>query len=299
LQAGGRGFESHRLHNMSSVVLLLSCRDKVGIVAGVSGWIASIGGNIIDAQQHTDAEDGVFFQRVSFTPPSGVNLDDLEQQFAVIAGQFGLDYQFCSLPHRPRTAILVSKHLHCLSDLLSRAHLGDLSIDVQLVISNHSDAEGISSMYGKPFVHLPVGTSDGERAEQEQQLASLLSSSSLELVILARYMLVLPQSVVAPWSAKMINIHHSFLPSFVGANPYRQAHDRGVKLIGATAHYVSENLDEGPIIAQDVVRVTHRDNVKELNRRGRDLETVVLANAVRAHVEHRILVMGNRTVVFE
>ena len=299
LQAGGRGFESHRLHDMSSVVLLLSCRDRAGIVAGVSGWIASIGGNIIDAQQHTDAQDGMFFQRVQFTPPDGVDLDDLEQRFAVVARELGLDHRFCALPYRPRTAILVSKHLHCLSDLLSRAHLHDLSIDVQAVISNHPDAQEISTMYRQQFVHLPVGSQDNGRAEQERQLAALLDSLSVDLVILARYMLVLPENIVTAWFPNMINIHHSFLPSFVGANPYRQAHDRGVKIIGATAHYVSEVLDEGPIIAQDVVRVSHRDDVRELSRRGRDLETVVLANAVRAHVEHRVLVVGNRTVVFE
>ena len=299
MQAGGRGFESHRLHHMGSVVLLLSCRDRSGIVAAVAGWVASIGGNIIDAQQHTDAEDGMFFQRVQFTPPTGASLEDLEQRFAEVAKQLGLDHRFCSLPYRPRTAILVSKHLHCLTDLLSRAHLGDLPIDVSLVVSNHGEAAEISAMYSKPFTHLPVGDTSSARVAQESALATVLDASAFDLVILARYMLVLPPTIVRPWFTRMINIHHSFLPSFVGANPYRQAHDRGVKIIGATAHYVSEVLDEGPIITQDVVRVSHRDDVSELTRRGRDLETVVLANAVRAHVEHRVLTFGNRTVVFE
>jgi formyltetrahydrofolate deformylase len=283
---------------MSSVVLLLSCRDRPGIVASVAGWVASVGGNIIDAQQHTDTEDGMFFQRVEFTPPSGVSRDDLEQKFAAIASDLGLEHRFCSLPYRPRTAILVSKQLHCATDLLSRAHLGDLSIDVQTVISNHADAAEICSMYDKKFVHLPVSDLPDARAEQEHQIASLLDAHRFDLVILARYMLVLPASVVVPWFTRMINIHHSFLPSFVGANPYRQAHDRGVKIIGATAHYVSEVLDEGPIIAQDVTPVSHRDDVQDLTRRGRNLEINVLANAVRAHVEHRILMFGNRTIVF-
>ena len=299
MQAGGRGFESHRLHNMSSVVLLLSCRDRPGIVAGVAGWVSAIGGNIIDAQQHTDAQDEMFFQRVQFTPPPGSALTDLESQFAAVAIELGLTYRFCSLPYRPRTAILVSKHLHCLGDLLSRAHLHDASIDVQLVVSNHGDAAEMCGMFRRPFVHLPVEATANGRSTQEQRLAMELDSHDLDLVILARYMLVLPSNIVRPWFGRMINIHHSFLPSFVGANPYRQAHDRGVKVIGATAHYVSEVLDEGPIIAQDVTRVTHRDDVQELSRRGRDLETLVLANAIRAHVEHRVLVVGNRTVVFE
>ena len=284
---------------MGSVVLLLSCHDRSGIVAAVAGWVASIGGNIIDAQQHTDAEDGMFFQRVQFTPPTGASLEDLEQRFAEVAKQLGLDHRFCSLPYRPRTAILVSKHLHCLTDLLSRAHLGDLPIDVSLVVSNHGEAAEISAMYSRPFTHLPVGDTSSARVAQESALATVLDASAFDLVILARYMLVLPPTIVRPWFTRMINIHHSFLPSFVGANPYRQAHDRGVKIIGATAHYVSEVLDEGPIITQDVVRVSHRDDVSELTRRGRDLETVVLANAVRAHVEHRVLTFGNRTVVFE
>jgi formyltetrahydrofolate deformylase len=289
---------------MSSVVLLLWCRDRPGIVAGVATWVAANGGNIIDAQQHTDAADGMFFQRVQFTPPSGASLAELEQRFAVVARDLGVGFRFKTLPYRPRTAVLVSKQLHCLTDLLGRAHLGDLAIDVQAVISQHEDAEEISSLFAKPFHHLPVANNgqavnEGKSREtQETQLAALLSSLQLDLVVLARYILVLPPTIVNAWSGRMINIHHSFLPSFVGANPYRQAHDRGVKIIGATAHFVSEQLDEGPIITQDVVQVSHRDDVQALTRRGRDLETVVLATAVRAHVEHRILTFGHRTIVF-
>lgn len=295
---------------MSSVVLLLSCRDRPGIVAGVATWVAGIGGNIIDAQQHTDTADAMFFQRVQFTPPSGASLAELEQRFAVVAQDLGVEFRFNTLPYRPRTAVLVSKQLHCLTDLLGRAHLGDLAIDVQAVISQHEDAAEMSSMYAIPFHHLPVanaghsadaahGVHTAEaRTTQATQLATLLSSLQLDLVVLARYMLVLPPTIVSAWRGRMINIHHSFLPSFVGANPYRQAHDRGVKIIGATAHFVSEQLDEGPIITQDVVQVSHRDDVQDLTRRGRDLETVVLATAVRAHVEHRILTFGNRTIVF-
>ncbi|MFM8643912.1 MAG: formyltetrahydrofolate deformylase [Actinomycetota bacterium] len=284
---------------MKHVVLLLSCQDRPGIVAGVTGWVAKIGGNITDAQQHTDHHDGMFFQRVKFTPPEGVSVPDLESKFRAVANDLKLNCQFCTLPFRPRTAILVSRHLHCLSDVLSRVQLDDVPIDVQFVASNHDDGREISEMFGYRFIHLPIEAGAATRLEQEAHLSRLLDKQSLDLVILARYMMVLPKHIVEPWFGRMINIHHSFLPSFVGANPYRQAHDRGVKVIGATAHYVSEVLDEGPIIAQDVVDVSHRDDVAALTRRGRDLETTVLAAAIRAHVEHRVLMFGNRTIVFD
>jgi formyltetrahydrofolate deformylase len=284
---------------MTDVVLLLSCRDRPGIVATVTGWVASVGGNITDAQQHTDPHDGSFFQRVRFTPPADASVDDLARRFATVAVTHDLTYRFCTLPYRPRTAILVSRQLHCLADILGRVQLGDLSLDVQFVVSNHEDAREITGMFGRRFLHEPVTEGDGGRAGQERRISELLDPASIDLVLLARYMLVLPGNIVEPWFGRMINIHHSFLPSFVGANPYRQAHDRGVKVIGATAHYVSTELDEGPIIAQDVVQVSHRDDVAALTRRGRDLETVVLARAIRAHLEHRVLVFGNRTVVFD
>ena len=284
---------------MTDVVLLLSCKDRPGIVASVASWVTSVGGNIVDAQQHTDSHDAMFFQRVRFTPPAAVALVELEQRFRRVAEELGLRYQFCGLQSRPRTAILVSKPLHCLVDLLGRVQLGDIAIDVQAIVSNHRDAEHVASMHGHRFEYLPVAQGTTGRADQEAGLSALLDSLSVDLVVLARYMLVLPPALVQRWSGRMINIHHSFLPSFVGANPYRQAHDRGVKIIGATAHYVSEVLDEGPIIAQGVAPVSHRDDVEVLTRRGRDLETTVLSQAVRAHIEHRVLVFGNRTVVFD
>jgi formyltetrahydrofolate deformylase len=284
---------------MTDVVLLLSCKDRPGIVASVASWVTSVGGNIVDAQQHTDAHDAMFFQRVRFTPPAEIALVELEQKFRRVAEELGLRYQFCSMQSRPRTAILVSKPLHCLVDLLGRVQLSDLAIVVQAVVSNHRDAEQVASMHGHRFEHLPVAQGTTGRADQEARLSALLDALSVDLVVLARYMLVLPPALVQRWSGRMINIHHSFLPSFVGANPYRQAHDRGVKIIGATAHYVSEVLDEGPIIAQGVAPVSHRDDVEVLTRRGRDLETTVLSQAVRAHIEHRVLVFGNRTVVFD
>ena len=284
---------------MSDVVLLLSCRDRPGIVAAVTAWVAAIGGNITDAQQHTDHEDQTFFQRVQFTPPEEAELNDLQSGFVTLATELDISYRFHVLPYRPRTAILVSKHLHCLSDVLGRVHLGDLPLDVKFVVSNHEDGRDLCGRYGHEFRYLPVGSAASGRKSQEQELGRVLDVRALDLVILARYMLVLPPEIIEPWSGKMINIHHSFLPSFVGANPYRQAHDRGVKIIGATAHYVSEVLDEGPIIAQSVVQVSHRDDVAALSRRGRDVETTVLARAIRSHLEHRVLMFGNRTIVFD
>ena len=282
----------------SSSVLLISCPDRPGIVAAVATWVANVGGNIVHAEQHTDPEDEVFFQRVEFTHAQSVSVESLRAGFAAVAANWGMHFTLSALPWRPRTAILVSKPVHCLADLLTRTKYGDLGLDIRAVISNHAHASELATSFGHDFFHVAVGEGDGARAEQEQMLATILASLDLDLVILARYMLVLPPALVAPWTGRMINIHHSFLPAFIGANPYRQAHDRGVKVIGATAHYVSDVLDEGPIIAQDVAAVSHRDDVAELTRRGRDLETVVLARAVRAHVERRVLAWNNRTVVF-
>jgi formyltetrahydrofolate deformylase len=282
----------------ASAVLLISCPDKPGIVAAVATWVASVGGNIVHAEQHTDTEDGMFFQRVQFTHSGSPSLENLTAGFQPLADNWDMTFSLRETPWRPRTAILCSKHLHCVADLLSRTTYGDLGLDVAAVVSNHSDAESLAHAFGLSFYNVPVGDGEGGRREQEQMLGDLLRALSVDLVILARYMLVLPPALVAPWKGRMINIHHSFLPAFIGANPYRQAHDRGVKVIGATAHYVSDVLDEGPIIAQDVAHVSHRDDVAEMTRQGRDLETVVLARAVRAHVEHRVLTFGNRTVVF-
>jgi formyltetrahydrofolate deformylase len=240
----------------------------------------------------------MFFQRVEFTHSESVALDTLTNGFAAVAANWNMQFSLNELPRKPRTAILCSKHLHCAADLLARTTYGDLGLDVVAVVSNHEDATPLATSFGLPFYNVPVTDGPQGRAEQEQTLATLLDALDVDLVVLARYMLVLPPALVQSWKGRMINIHHSFLPAFIGANPYRQAHDRGVKVIGATAHYVSDVLDEGPIIAQDVSAVSHRDNVADLTRKGRDLETVVLARAVRAHVEHRVLTFGNRTVVF-
>ncbi|MBU6227382.1 MAG: formyltetrahydrofolate deformylase [Acidobacteria bacterium] len=283
---------------MNTTVLLISCPDTSGIVADVAGWVSMNGGNIVHAEQHTDHHNAMFFQRVEFTHDGTRDLEFFKTAFGPIAAKFGMTFTLNELPWRPRTAIMVSKTVHCLSDLLTRSRYGDLGLDIQAVVSNHNDSRELVEAFGYRYEHVGVGQGDNARAEQEQQVSELLDSLNLDLVILARYMLVLPPWFADKWYGRMINIHHSFLPAFIGANPYRQAHDRGVKIIGATAHYVTSDLDEGPIIEQDVARVSHRDDVAELTRRGRDLETVVLARAVRAHVEHRVLVWNNRTVVF-
>jgi formyltetrahydrofolate deformylase len=283
---------------LSSAVLLVSCPDRSGIVAAVASWIAGVGGNIVHAEQHTDSSDGAFFQRVEFTHADSVSLDTLRNGFSAVAANWNMEYSLNSAPRRLRAVIMCSKPLHCVADLLTRTKFGDLGLDVVAVVSNHTDASQLAASFDVPFHHVPVSDAPNGRSAQEETVSDLLADLQPDLVILARYMLVLPAGIVRKWVGKMINIHHSFLPAFIGANPYRQAHDRGVKVIGATAHYVSDELDEGPIIAQDVAHVTHRDDVDEMTRRGRDLETVVLARAVRAHVEQRVLVWKNRTVVF-
>jgi formyltetrahydrofolate deformylase len=280
-----------------SAVLLLSCPDQRGIVAAVADFIARHDGNILHVEQHVDSVEGVFFQRVEFDM-SGFSLgrEEIRPALAPLVEQFGFDVRLHFSDERERVALLASRQPHCLYDLLARWGTGDIRADLAIVASNHGDHREICEQMGVPFVHLPVTAET--KAEQETALLAELGRRQVELVVLARYMQILTSAVVDAYPNRIINIHHSFLPAFVGANPYRQAHDRGVKLIGATAHYVTAALDEGPIIEQDVVRATHRDDIERLAQRSRDLETVVLARAVRAHLERRVLVYGRKTVVF-
>jgi formyltetrahydrofolate deformylase len=267
------------------------------LVHAVAEFVLTHGGNVLHAEQHIDREAGVFFQRVEFDL-STATLDqaDVAAAFQPIAARFGMDVSVRFSDERPRIALLASREPHCLGDLLGRWRSGELPAEVAVVISNHADNAAITAFSGAPFLHLPV-TPD-TRAAQEAALVETLQGYDVELVVLARYMQVLGPAVLDAYPAQIINIHHSFLPAFVGAKPYHQAQQRGVKLIGATAHYATADLDEGPIITQDVAAVTHRDSIDDLVRKGRDLETVVLARAVRAHVEHRTLVFGNKTIVF-
>lgn len=278
-------------------MLLLSCADQTGIVATVADFVWRNGGNIVHAEQHTDTTAGVFFQRVEFELDGfAFPRDKLAYAFQPIADRFGMDVQIRFSDERPRMAVLTSRAPHCLVDILSRWRAGELNAELTLVASNHPDHRDLCGFYGVPFHELPVGA---DQPAQELAMRDLLRAEQIELVILARYMRILSPAFVAEWPNRIINIHHSFLPAFVGANPYKQAHDRGVKVIGATAHFVTSDLDEGPIINQDVAHITHRDGVDDLTRKGSDLEVVVLSRAIHAYLDHRILPWGNKTVVFD
>ena len=261
-------------------------------------WVYRHNGNIVHADQHTDASEGVFFQRVEFELDGfDLDRDEILPGLAPLAERFGMRCEVRFSDERPRVAILVSKQAHCMYDLLARWRMGELDADIPLVISNHPDhARRRASTSTSPSRTLPVTAET--RIEQESAMLALLAEHDIELVVLARYMQILSPGFVAKYPSRIINIHHSFLPAFAGGRPYHQAHDRGVKLIGVTAHYATAELDEGPIIEQDVVRVSHRDSVEDLVRKGRDLEMIVLARAVRAHLAHRVLVYGRKTVVF-
>ncbi|HKC27288.1 MAG TPA: formyltetrahydrofolate deformylase [Jatrophihabitans sp.] len=280
---------------MGSAVLLISCPDQPGLVHAVAGFVLERGGNIVHAEQHIDVESSVFFQRVEFQAQS-VDVASLAEAFAPVARRFGMSVQVRRTDERPRVAVLASTQPHCLVDLLARWQSGELPAEIAAVVSNHPDHAPLAEFYGVPYHYLPV--TPQTRDTQEGELLRTLAGYRVELVVLARYMQILSSQVLAEFPYRVINIHHSFLPAFSGARPYHQAQQRGVKLIGATAHYATAELDEGPIIAQDVTPVSHRDAVADLVRKGRDLETVVLARAVRAHLEHRTLVYGNKTIVF-
>lgn len=282
----------------ATVTLLLSCADRPGLVAGVANWVHRQGGNIIHADQHTDAEEGVFFQRVEFHPAAAGTFDHDTMAGSVdeLSAEFGMTARVAFADERPRLAVLVSRESHCLYDLFARWKTQELPAELVMVVSNHPHHADAAEHFGIPFHHLPV-TPDN-KPDQERRLHALLQDYQVDLVVLARYMQILSGDFVARYPNRIINIHHSFLPAFVGSRPYHQAHERGVKIIGVTAHYVTADLDQGPIIAQDVIHIDHRDGVADLVRKGRDLEKIVLARAVRAHVENRVLVYGNRTVVF-
>lgn len=273
-------------------MLTIACPDRVGIVYAVTGFLADRDCNILDSQQFGDPETGKFFLRVHFVAPA----DFRASEFTVLGATFRMEWQLHDSTRRVPTLILVSRFGHCLNDLLYRWKLSALPIDVRGIVSNHRDFEQLAHGYQLPFHHLPV--SDSNRAEQEGRLAELIRDEGVELVVLARYMQVLSDQLCRDLSGRIINIHHSFLPSFKGARPYQQAYDRGVKLIGATAHYVTSDLDEGPIIDQEVARVDHSHSPARLEAIGRDLESLALARAVAAHAEHRVLMNGSKTVVF-
>lgn len=279
-----------------TTVLALQCPDRPGIVADVSALLASVGGNITNADQHTDSESAVFLQRIELDGP--IDWLALENGLQSLVERDGMVWSLHRAGQRQSMVIACSSQLHCAADLLSRVSLGELDVEVLAVVSDKPDAEELAGRFGVPFVSVAGGLTGDERAAQERAFADALDGLSPDLVVLARYMRVLPKSITDAWTGRMINIHHSFLPAFPGARPYHRAHQRGVKVIGATAHYVTSELDEGPIIAQGVAPVSHRDEVEDLVRIGRDIERKTLADAVRLHLEHRVLVRDNRTCVF-
>jgi formyltetrahydrofolate deformylase len=281
-----------------NAILLLVCNDQRGIVATVSNFIFRYGGNIVDSDQHTDLETGIFFMRLEWELENfSLNRSALTQKVKELAQKFKMNYELFFTDQPSRMAIFVSKYEHCLYDLLVRRALDEIEAEIPLIISNHSDLKPVAKHFGVPFHVIPISLPQKERAEAKQ--LTLLKKHKIDLIILARYMQILSAGFVKSYPNRIINIHHSFLPAFIGGKPYHQAYARGVKVIGATAHYVTEKLDEGPIIEQSVVRVSHRDRVEDLVRKGRDQEKVALAYAVRMHLEHRILAYGNKTIVFE
>lgn len=315
-----------------SAVLLIDCPDRKGLVARVATLLYERGANILHADQHQDHDLGLFFMRVEFAldgpanpaeaspvpsassrlvqapdentpmyaPESGgegFDLEGFKAAFAPLAAELGMRWQLSSSGRLPRVALFCSQYLHCMADLLHRWRTGELACEIPIIVSNHRDVEKLAAFYGIPFEYSEV-TAD-RRAEAEARQLELLSSHGIELVVLARYMQVLSSAFVSRYPAAIINVHHSFLPAFTGAKPYHAAHARGVKLIGATSHYVTDVLDDGPIIEQDVARISHRDQVEDLVARGRDLERIVLSRAVRWHLDRRILCYGNKTVVFD
>jgi formyltetrahydrofolate deformylase len=286
-------------------ILTLSCPDATGIVYAVSGLLYQAGCNIVDSQQFGDVEDddatGRFFMRVQFTaPPQLADTATLEALFGHVRQQFDMALHFHACEVRPRVLLMVSQHGHCLNDLLFRVRSQQLAIDVPCVVSNHTAHADLVRGYGIPFHHLPLtpGADAAAKQAQEQRVLDLVRGQRIDLVVLARYMQILSPELCTQLAGRAINIHHSFLPSFKGARPYAQAHARGVKLIGATAHYVTPDLDEGPIIEQDVARVDHTHSTDEMTAAGRDVECLVLARAVRWHAEHRVLMNNHKTVVF-
>lgn len=279
-------------------ILLADCPDAPGISAAVTGFIADGGGFILDSQQHGDDATGRFFLRIAFRAADGASLDpgELTVRFTPIARRFAMHHAIFEAAQRPRTLIAVSRFGHCLNDLLHRWRTGSLPVDIIGVVSNHDDMRGLVEWHELAYHHLPV--TSGTKAVQEQAFRQIIETSGAELVVLARYMQILSAGLSASLAGRCINIHHSFLPSFKGAKPYHQAHDRGVKIIGATAHYVTDDLDEGPIIEQDVERVDHGWSAAQLVEAGQDIEARVLARGVRWHAERRVLLNGNKTVVF-
>jgi formyltetrahydrofolate deformylase len=289
--------QSYALRTKNSAILLVVCPNRKGTVASVADFIYRHNGNILHADEHADEKSGLFLMRVEFDPEDfDFDLASFGKHFSPVAERFEMKWRLERSSHRPRMIVFVSRYNHCLIDLLYRHQSGELACDIPLIISNHADNQPVADFYKIPYAVISV--KEETKLLMEKKIQSLIDDYRPDFMALARYMQILSDDFVNRYPQRIINIHHSFLPAFVGARPYHQSFDRGVKMIGATSHYVTEVLDDGPIIEQDVVRVSHRDTVEDLIRKGQDLEKVVLSRAVRWHVENRVLVYGNKTVVF-
>lgn len=282
----------------SIAILLISCPDQKGLVSRISHFIFERGGNILDLDQHVDPNEGIFSARIAWEireVPSAYQ--EVKEAFTPLANEINANWDIHFSEEKTRLAIFVSKYDHCLQEILWRHRLGEFAVEIPLIVSNHPDLKPLADYYGIPYYVFPV-TKDNKQEQEQKQLA-LLAQYQIDTVILARYMQILTPQFVSGYPSQIINIHHSFLPAFVGRSPYAQAYERGVKIIGATSHYVTEELDEGPIIEQDITRISHRDSLQDLVRKGRDLERLVLARAIQYHTENRVLVHGRKTIIFE
>ena len=283
---------------MNKITILIHCKDQSGIIASVTNFIADNGGNIIYIDQHVDREQNIFFMRLeSEFITESFSTNDFKIDFKkTLAEKFGMKWRVYSSEIKPKMALFISKYDHCLYDLLGRYNSGELNLEISFIISNHTDLKPIADSFNIPFHHIPV-TKDTKLVAENKQL-ELLEEYHIDFIVLARYMQIISSKLISKYTNKIINIHHSFLPAFVGAKPYHSAYKRGVKIIGATSHYVTEELDAGPIIEQDVARVTHTHSIKDLIAKGRDLEKIVLANAVKLHANRKVMVYNNKTVIF-
>jgi formyltetrahydrofolate deformylase len=285
------------VNEAANAVLLVKCPERKGVVAALANFIYAHNGDILYADEHQDPLLKLFMMRLEWkTEGFTLPLEDFPREFKELADEFQMEWKVASSADRPRVAIMVSKSGHCLADLLYRHQIGELNCEIPLVISNHDDQRKLAEFYGRAYHHVPVSKDDKDAAER--QVLALLEREKVDLIVLARYMQILSKDFIHRYPNRVINIHHSFLPAFVGAKPYHRSFERGTKIVGATAHYVTEVLDEGPIIDQDIVRITHRDTLDDMIRKGGDVEKVVLSRAVRWHVENRVVVYGNKTAVF-
>lgn len=283
---------------LNSFVLLLTCPDQKGLVYKISNFVYQLGANITDLDEHVETDIDFFSIRVAFNfEDDSITKQMIIDKFSDLANEFNAEFEIHRKSRKNRVALFISKYDHCVREILWRYSLNEYEMDIPLIISNHSELQFLAEQYSIPFYHFPIDKEN--KAVQEEKEIELLKQHQIDTIVLARYMQILSPDFVNSFPNKIINIHHSFLPAFIGGNPYKQAYDRGVKIIGATSHFVTSDLDEGPIIEQDIVRISHKDSIKDLKRKGRDLERLVLAKALQLYTEHRIIVRGKRTVVFE